>query len=692
MCSSSTTTSLSLTSFFKFRVYGKFRVGPVADIIDSHTLTLDEAADPLIRRDLARSFARLHSLRMPFRRRNPEDQFVRDLIKNKKRIATEKGKALVASMDIDWAKELEWLMGLFVGRSCRRALCLGDVVVMDIDLQDEDEPVRTILIDSQTVNYGYRGIDIGQHFSEQGDCWDHPTNRGTRSLEAKRKKRLFCELYLQEMQALGQKLTELDTVDHLLLEAEIGQMYHLLWSVLMCGEIPEEDALIVGLKQVLDLYHQLKQVFTGTKPSASSSFSGGELSTLLSELSSPSFPVGWSASCVAACQPRHSTLLSTSGGALMASPDLSEIQMNHSPAVDLKNETFEVPDSFVVQKDARESNIRDQQFRILQQELHQLATAQKKMQSANEKQIAEAVRLQIGSVLKTTEQQDKVVQREEPFEGTTSLSTLTQERIAAIIKEKELEIKLEALKRDNMRMSSFSETAKKLRAYVEKCQADTHSVISGFLKKLEQQMEEIRVPDGKNEMAGLRSQVNGLKITIAELRAEKEAAVAEAIESEIRLRSLISQYENKIARLEGELQEANSSQRTKMPVVSQPVACETIPSQPVFCQPGPSSAPALVSPAPLQHPDLSTGFKCKDCGSQQASPYNLKRHRGELPGKPKIYCTELKETQYLIRRIRRRDNSKGNPPALLALFCFSLPFHFAYSFLCSLLSWLTSQQ
>ena len=75
-----------------------------------------------------------------------------------------------------------------------------------------------------------------------------------------------------------------------------------------------------------------------------------------------------------------------------------------------------------------------------------------------------------------------------------SLSTLTQERNAAVLKEKELHIQLEDMKRDNMRMSSFCETAKNLSAYVEKCQADERrqNVSQTIIEKLEKENCELK--------------------------------------------------------------------------------------------------------------------------------------------------------------------------------------------------------
>ena len=75
-----------------------------------------------------------------------------------------------------------------------------------------------------------------------------------------------------------------------------------------------------------------------------------------------------------------------------------------------------------------------------------------------------------------------------------SLSTLTQERNAAVLREKQLHIQLEDMKRDNMRMSSFSETAKNLSAYVEKCQADERrqNVSQTIIEKLEKENCELK--------------------------------------------------------------------------------------------------------------------------------------------------------------------------------------------------------
>ena len=258
------------------RVYGLFRGGRVEEFVDSHTLTPAEAADPAIRRDVARSFARLHSLTMPFQRRQIDaaarelkdgiNKLREDLIQ--KPITSDEGKAFAAVViNMDWTKELDWLMKLFVEHGCRRTLCLGDMNYTNIlvrnHLSEDEDECRAILIDYEMVNYGFRGIDIGGHFSERMYCWSHPTNQLTGFPAADlSEKRAFCESYLQEMQALGQELTEQDTVDQLLREAEIGQMYQLLWLVMMCGEIPEEAHVLVLFKHMLDYYHELKKEFS----------------------------------------------------------------------------------------------------------------------------------------------------------------------------------------------------------------------------------------------------------------------------------------------------------------------------------------------------------------------------------------------------------------------------------------------
>ena len=76
--------------------------------------------------------------------------------------------------------------------------------------------------------------------------------------------RSFCEAYLQEMRDLGEEFSEHDTVEHLLLGANIGRLYQLLLTNLMCtvyDEVETDPLFLSGLVHMMGVYRQLKKEF-----------------------------------------------------------------------------------------------------------------------------------------------------------------------------------------------------------------------------------------------------------------------------------------------------------------------------------------------------------------------------------------------------------------------------------------------
>jgi hypothetical protein len=96
-------------------------------------------------------------------------------------------------------------------------------------------------------------------------AWSDPDTPFTgHPIPAKSERRDFCASYLQEMRNLGQDLTEWDTIDHLMVESEVGQLYQLMFSVFMGLEyeaLGEDPTLLTGLIHMLETYLNLKSTF-----------------------------------------------------------------------------------------------------------------------------------------------------------------------------------------------------------------------------------------------------------------------------------------------------------------------------------------------------------------------------------------------------------------------------------------------
>lgn len=258
------------------KIYGIFPGGRLEEWIDAHPLTAEESMTDCIRHDVARSYARLHSLQLPFRK----DNFGRVVSELTKGFEVNADKVMELWLGLDcpqatecarlfgetnWGCELAWTSSLFDRYGCRAAFTLGDNNYLNVLVKNYESEFVVTLIDFETVTYSYRGIDIGGHFMERMYGWSRPTSKLTgHSAPSIDEQRSFCKSYLQEMQDLGQCITDKDTVDQLMLEGHIGSMHQLIWVVLMClvmDEIEEDPFFLDSLSHMMKTYFQLKYEF-----------------------------------------------------------------------------------------------------------------------------------------------------------------------------------------------------------------------------------------------------------------------------------------------------------------------------------------------------------------------------------------------------------------------------------------------
>lgn len=241
-----------------------------------------------MRRDVARAYARLHSLQFPLRK----DSFatvVKDLGKSAVRKREEvlwtlsevedSSGTVVEFIGIfgstDWAREFAWVSALFGKYSCRATITHGDTTYLNIlvkssgDSENEssNSSCSVMLIDYETVSYSYRGFEIGGHLNERMYCYDQPGSQLTGfAAPDVNEQRSFCESYLREIRGLEEDdvSSDIDTVDHLLLEASIGRLYHLLHTTAMCtvyDEVETDPLFLSSLAHMMKTYKELKWEF-----------------------------------------------------------------------------------------------------------------------------------------------------------------------------------------------------------------------------------------------------------------------------------------------------------------------------------------------------------------------------------------------------------------------------------------------
>jgi thiamine kinase-like enzyme len=260
------------------RVYGFFAGGRLEEYyVDSHTLTSAESMQPALRRDVARAYARLHSLRLPLRRDGFQlilREYVEsarsnraDVVASLRAVDHPVAKQYAAMFETtDWFSELEWVAGLFEKQDCKITVTHGDTNYLNILVKpDATSDSRIVLIDYETVCYSYRGFDIGGHFTERMYCYSQTDSQLTGySAPDAEEQRVFCEVYLDELRALGEALSERDTVKQLLLEASIGRLWHSLFVNMMCtmfDEVELDPLFLAALMHMMETYWQLKEEF-----------------------------------------------------------------------------------------------------------------------------------------------------------------------------------------------------------------------------------------------------------------------------------------------------------------------------------------------------------------------------------------------------------------------------------------------
>jgi thiamine kinase-like enzyme len=264
-------------------VYGFFPGGRLEEyFVGSRTLTAGEAGEVRFRCGVARCYARLHSLRLPLRRDSGR-MIVREFVESVRR----KSEGIVRMLrevrhpvvmryadlfeEVDWVAELGWVVGMFEGCGCKVTVTHGDTNYLNVLVKSDaanaaNREDRIVLIDYETVSYSYRGFDLGGHFSERMYCCSQPDSQltGYDALDVE-EQRSFCEAYLQGFRDLGEELSEHDTVEHLVLEASIGRMYHALFTKMMCmvfdDDVELDPVFLEALLHMMETYKRLKREF-----------------------------------------------------------------------------------------------------------------------------------------------------------------------------------------------------------------------------------------------------------------------------------------------------------------------------------------------------------------------------------------------------------------------------------------------
>ena len=216
------------------KLLGVFKGGRIEEFIESRHLTWEDMKDPLMRKEVASTLAKYHSLmHLPLPR--PSYSFVdilkdlyRDFIPVKESYLSHeafvKHKIDPTIMgNYDFAIELEWITPLLDLNHHRVVLMHWDTQFPNILVRSHPEvgQRKVLLIDIENTSYNIRGKDFGLLFSQK---FLYDFQNGSFPSEEE------CKAFLQDYQDEASTLTEdfdqhgRDSVDHLYFEYLIGTM------------------------------------------------------------------------------------------------------------------------------------------------------------------------------------------------------------------------------------------------------------------------------------------------------------------------------------------------------------------------------------------------------------------------------------------------------------------------------------
>lgn len=273
------------------QLYGVFAGGRLEEYIPSHTLSGWEWACPDVRRDIAKSYARFHSLQPPLKR----DKFqllVQDMTEAMQRdpghrqlmretILATGNKYSVEAADnmIDHPAEFPWHLSLFRRYQCTQTFTILDGNYLNILVRAIPTSMgRIVLVDYELAKYGYRGADIGAHFVNRLIEWQNKEDKHSGAPYPSLDERMaFCRDYMDEWRSLGRMDREgggTDTPDHLLLESEVGALFYCCYMSAVLYRYMhvflKDAAFVSSMKSLNDTYVSLKHAFLRAHPESAS--------------------------------------------------------------------------------------------------------------------------------------------------------------------------------------------------------------------------------------------------------------------------------------------------------------------------------------------------------------------------------------------------------------------------------------
>lgn len=256
------------------KLYGVFAGGRVEEFIDSISSTPRDFLDQSLRHELARNYARFHSLQLPLQR-NKIETFRDDVCS----VSPETWKtltdhvltqtpdllhALQDLMDWDTGSDKEWLFDVCAKEGFLRAFCITDVNALNILIRKDRQEGKSsiVLVDYEMGCYGYAAQDIGGHMMfRMADASNKETMLSGLEYPSIEYITDFVTVYLDERRKLGTVDASL-TVDELVRQTLFGS---LMFTVLFTEALLGEPHTMTSEKNMLRIARELRRAYTTLK-------------------------------------------------------------------------------------------------------------------------------------------------------------------------------------------------------------------------------------------------------------------------------------------------------------------------------------------------------------------------------------------------------------------------------------------
>lgn len=267
------------------KLYGLFEGGRVEEFVDCHTLTPEEAFTPHLSKDVAKAYARFHSLDLPISRKDFDvlSQILSSVEGNKKELREflSSGKIneqeLLMSFqrlhDFPLEEEIKWLQSIHPKIKQRIVLCTMDPnypnrLVRKQKATDADA-TQVVIIDFDATRYFPRGFDFGGHFVNRMFNWAcKETKLSGQQYPSQADRVTFLSAYLEVSKKLLADFDEssLDSLENVMLEADVSAlsfiMSMLVANLTLYAILEKEPKHWTCLDPMMTLYVQLKEQFS----------------------------------------------------------------------------------------------------------------------------------------------------------------------------------------------------------------------------------------------------------------------------------------------------------------------------------------------------------------------------------------------------------------------------------------------